>query len=260
MTTTSDTRATPTSPHLAHPFTPQRLRLYLAVGSVQGLVTILCALGVAFDVLEPTRTLDVIANITAFVPMVLLPALVVGMVKDPLLRGAELVLVWLPFTAAAQMSFELVWLVGQLFDTWQPVNDPGWKWMWWQFALADTRYFGENPALFALELLAVLAAAAVLVGFRQLINRTLPDRDRIKSLFLAALGLMVLTANTVFYFASTARNGFAEIGQGDYGMVKLVALNGPYLVVPFFVLVAMGRQIDHLYQRAALGRTQEDQP
>lgn len=242
------------SPELAFPFTADRLRLYLVIGSVQGLVSLVCALGVGFGFLDPTRTLDVLANIANFVPMVLLPGLVLGLVKDPVARGAELILVWLPFTAAAQLSFELVWLVGQLFDVWSPDPDPGWTWMWWQFAQTDTRYFGENPSIFALELLAVLAASAVLVGFRRLIDRTLSDRDRIKNLYVAGLGLMVLTANTVFYFASTARNGFDEIGQGTYGMVKLIALNGPYLVFPFFVLVAIGRQVDHLYQRAALPR------
>lgn len=255
MTTTSEDRTTCAGAaiDLARPFAPERLKLYLVIGSLQGLVTILCAIGVATDLLEPTRTLDVIANVAAFIPMVLLPAVVVLLVKSPLARGAELILVWLPFTAAAQLSFELVWLVGQLLNIWSPEADPGWKWMWWQFALADTRYFGENSAIFALELLAVLAAVAVLVAFVNLLKRELTDRSRIKNLFLGALGLVVLTANTLFYFASIARNGFDEIGQGTYGMVKVIALNGPYLIVPIFVLMAMGRQIDHLYQRAVPG-------
>jgi len=236
---------------LARPFTPGRLRLYLAIGSVQGLVTLLCAVGVGTDLLEPTRRLDVIANVFNFIPMVLLPALVLLLVKDRVTRDAELILVWLPFTAAAQLSFELIWLVGQPLEWWKAAGDPGWAWMWWQFALADTRYFGENPYIFALELSAVLVAVAVLVAFGRLVRTDLTDRARIASLYLGGLGLMVLTVNTLFYFASTARNGFADIGQGDYGMVKLIALNSPYLVFPILVLVAIGRQIDHLYAHAA---------
>lgn len=236
---------------LARPFTSGRLRLYLAIGSVQGLVTLLCAVGVGADVLEPTRTLDVVANIFNFIPMVLLPVLVLVLVRDRTTRDAELILVWLPFTAAAQLSFELVWLVGQPLEWWQSAGDPGWTWMWWQFALADTRYFGENPYIFALELSAVVVAVAVLVAFRQLVRTDLSDRARISNLYLGGLGLVVLTVNTLFYFASTARNGFADIGQGDYGMLKLVALNSPYLFFPILVLIAIGRQIDHLYARAA---------
>lgn len=236
---------------LARPFTPARLRLYLTIGSVQGLVTLLCAVGVGTDLLEPTRTLDVVANIFNFIPMVLLPVLVLVLVKDRTARDAELILVWLPFTAAAQLSFELIWLIGQPLEWWQAAGDPGWTWMWWQFALADTRYFGENPSIFALELSAVLVAVAVLVAFRQLVRTDLSGRARIANLYLGGLGLVVLTVNTLFYFASTARNGFADIGQGDYGMVKLVALNSPYLFFPIVVLVAIGRQIDHLYLRAA---------
>ena len=29
--------------------------------------------------------------------------------------------------------------------------DPGWKWLWWQYGLADTRYVSGNPWIFALE-------------------------------------------------------------------------------------------------------------
>ncbi len=235
---------------LARPFTPSRLRLYLTVGSVQGLVTLLCAVGVGIDALEPTRALDVLANVFNFIPMVLLPALVLLLVKDRVTRDAELILVWLPFTAAAQLSFELIWLVGQPLEWWQADGDPGWTWMWWQFALADTRYFGENPYIFALELSAVVVAIAVLVAFVRLVRTDLSDRARVAHLYLGGLGLVVLTVNTLFYFASLARNGFADVGQGDYGMVKLVALNCPYLVFPVLVLVAIGRQIDHLYTRA----------
>jgi len=242
----------------ARPFTPERLRAYLAVGSVQGVVTLLCAVGVGTGVLEPTRALDVFANVANFVPMVLLPVLVLVLVKDRATRDAELILVWLPFTAAAQLSFELIWLIGQPLEWWQGAGDPGWTWMWWQFALCDTRYFGADPAIFALELSAVLVAFLVLVAFRRLVQVDLSDRDRVRALYLAGLGLMVLTVNTLFYFASLAREGFEDIGQGGYGMIKLVALNLPYLVFPVLVLAAIGRQIDDLYQVSVQQRTPLD--
>ena len=62
--------------------------------------------------------------------------------------------------------------------------------------------------------------------------------------------------NTLVYFGSVLRNGLADIGQGDYGVVKLIALNGPYLVFPVFVLLAMGRLIEHAATRTttAAGR------
>lgn len=236
---------------LAYPFTPGRLRLYLTIASVQGLVTLVCAVGVGTGVLPATRSLDVVANTFNVLAMVLLPVLVVALVSDPVRRGAELILVWLPFTAMAQLTFELAWVVGQPLDWWKAAGDPGWTWMWWQFAQTDTRYFGDNPAIFALELTAVVAAIPVFLAFRQLIRIDLTVPARIKALFLGGAGLAVLTSNTLLYFASTARDGFDAIGQGDYGMVKMVALNVPYLVVPVFVLIAIVRQIDWLYRRAA---------
>ncbi|GAB3760823.1 hypothetical protein FB382_003199 [Nocardioides ginsengisegetis] len=236
---------------LARPFTQGRLRLYLTIASIQGLVTLICAVGVSTGVLPAARSLDVVANVFNVLAMVLLPALVVALVADPVRRGAELILVWLPFTAMAQLTFELAWVIGQPLDWWKAEGDPGGTWMWWQFAQTDTRYFGDNPAIFALELTAVVAAIPVLLAFRQLIRVDLTDRARVKALFMAGAGLAVLTSNTLFYFASLARDGFDAIGQGDYGMVKMIALNVPYLIVPVFVLIAIGRQIDWLYQRAA---------
>lgn len=236
----------------ARPFSGVRLRVYLAVGSVQGFVTLLCAVAVGLGLLEPTRTLDVVANVANFVPMLLLPVLVLVLAPDRVTRDAELILVWLPFTAAAQLSFELIWLIGQPLGWWRAAGEPGWTWMWWQFASADTRYFGEDPAIFALELSAVVVAVLIVVALRRLVRSGLPARARIQSLYLAGLGLMVLTVNTLFCFASLARNGFDDVGQGDYGMVKLIALNLPYLLFPLLVLAAIGRQIDDLVRGGLL--------
>lgn len=236
---------------LARPFTPGRLRLYLWIASLQGVVTFACYLGVGTGVLAPTRALDIFANLCNFAPMVLLPMAVFVLVKGRIRQAAELTLVWLPFTAAAQLTFELAWLVGQLFGVWKPTGDPGWTWMWWQFALTDTRYFGKNPATFGMEFAAVAAAAIVLVAFVKLIRTDLTDRDRIRYLCLGGAGLTALTMNTVVYFASSFRNGLADIGQGDYGLVKFFGLNGPYLVFPVFVLIAIWRQVDHLAQPQA---------
>lgn len=234
---------------LARPFTPQRLRLYLVIASVQSGVGAVCAVGVGLGLLDANRALDVVANLANVIAMVALPLAVILLVQDPVTRAAELTLVWLPFTAAAQLTFELAWVIGQLFDVWKPTDDPGWTWMWWQFALADTRYFGENPFIFGMEVAAVAAAVVVTISFVQLIRPGLPDAARVRALAIGLIGLAALTLNTLVYFASLLRNGMADVGQGTYGVVKIVLLNGPYLVFPVLVLAAMVLLIEHLATR-----------
>jgi len=234
---------------LAHPFTPARLRVYLVLASLQLVVVPLCAVGVGTELLQPTMTLDVVANVAAVLASVALPLAVFFLVEPGLRRDAELTLVWLPLTAAGQFGFESIWLVGQLFDLWQPTDDPGWTWMWWQYALADGRYFGVNTLIFGLELSAVVCGGMVLAAFAKLVRPELSDAARIRSLMLALAGLTALTTNTLLYFGSILRDGFASLGQGPYGVVKIVALNAPYLVFPVFVLFAIGRQISHLATR-----------
>lgn len=51
--------------------------------------------------------------------------------------------------------YELPFLMGNFLGTWQPTDDLGWQWIWWQYAQADTRWWGTNAAMFALEPLAV---------------------------------------------------------------------------------------------------------
>ena len=64
-------------------------------------------------------------------------------------KAAELTLFYLPYTACSQIGYELMFLIGHPLGWWTPTTDPGWKWLWWQYALADTRYVSGNPWIFA---------------------------------------------------------------------------------------------------------------
>jgi hypothetical protein len=225
------------------PIPRERLRVYLVVASLQGLVMVVCTLGVGSGLLAPTRPIDVLANSVSFLTTLALPICVFVMVPRGSVRDRELVLVWLPFTAAAQFSFELLWVIGQPLGWWGNSSRPGWTWMWWQFARSDTRYFGQNPFIFGMEVAAVLAAGFAIWGFVGLVRSDQRASRRVRSLLLALAGLTGLTLNTLVYFVSLARNAFDDVGQGTYGMVKVIGLNGPYLAIGVLVLLAIGRLI-----------------
>ena len=138
---------------------PHRARIYLGTA----LFTI--AMFVRHDdrsrhgVIAPTFTSDVIVNLIFGVPVILLPLVILwdapGENRTRLDKAAELTLFYLPYTAGSQIGYELMFLIGHPLGLWTPTTDPGLKWLWWQYGLADTRYASGNPWIFALEVVGV---------------------------------------------------------------------------------------------------------
>jgi hypothetical protein len=238
----------------ARPFAAQRLNVYIGGLIVLSVFTLIPTIGMQFDVIKPTFTVDVVGNIVLALPSWLVPLIVrwdvPGENRTPLQRGAELILVWLPFTAFSQIVYELPFLVGNLLGTWETTDDPRWQWLWWQFSLADTRWWGTNPYMFALEFVAIPIGAMLLAVWSRLLRPNTSDEARIRGLWRAFAGMSMLLATTIVYFVSAARTGFADIGQGWYGLgFKFIFINLPFLIVPPFVLHAIYRQIDFLTRR-----------
>ena len=94
---------------------------------------------------------------------------------------------------------------------WTPTDDPGWKWLWWQYALADTRYVSGNPWIFALEIVGVCTGATVFVMWLRLVRPTLPTESRIRCLWVAFAGCAVLMSSTAVYFLAEVGAGFPFI-------------------------------------------------
>src|ERR1700712_4358518 len=164
-------------PNLAQPWAPHRLKVYLAITAITGITFVGMTIGVGVGVIAPTFTADVVANLLFGVPVILLPLVLLwegrGQRRSRLEKAAELVLVYLPYTAGSQIGYELVFLLGHPFGLWEPTTDPGWKWLWWQYGLADTRYVSGNPWIFALEVVGVCTGVTVFVMWTCLIRSSL---------------------------------------------------------------------------------------
>ena len=207
--------------------------------------------GVAAGLIEPTFTSDVVANLLFGVPVLVLPVVLLwdapGENRSRLERSAELTLFYLPYTAASQIGYELVFLIGHPLGWWTPTTDPGWKWLWWQYGLADTRYASGNPWTFGLEVVGVLTGVTVFAVWTRLIRTDLGPESRIRCLWLAFTGVAILMSSTAVYFISEVGAGFADIGQGAFGLwFKFVGENIPFIVLPPLVLYAIQLQIDQL--------------
>lgn len=251
--------ATTHAHNLSRPFSPRRLRIYIGSVIFLGVFWLVMTLGPEFRIIPATFTVDVIANMIFTIPFVFLPLICLwnspNENRTGLEKSAELVLVYLPLTAASQITYELPFLIGHLFDIWNlPLEypaDPGWKWFFWQYAMADTRYWGSNPYIFGIEFAAVMAGVAVFFAWLKLIRTDLGDEERIRNLWVSMTGIAMLFTCTIVYFSSEARTGFASIGQGlIYGLgFKFIFMNLAMIVSPPFVMYAIYQQIDFLTRK-----------
>ena len=79
---------------------------------------------------------------------------------------------------------------------WGPTDDPGWKWLWWQYGLADSRYTNDNDWIFGLEFMGVLVGVMLLVVWTRLLRPGLAVESRIRCLWLAFGGTAMLISST----------------------------------------------------------------
>jgi hypothetical protein len=252
---------THTHPELARPFAPHRLKIYVVMLSFVGAVFVFMTVAAGTGLVAPSGTVDVIANLIFGIPVIAIPFVLLwkapGENRSRLALCAELVMIYIPLTAGSQLTYELPFLIGHPFNLWQPTTNPGWRWLWWQYGLADTRYRSDDAFIFGLEFGAVLVGILLFVVWLRMLRRDLPDESRIRSLWLSFFGIAVLITGTTAYYVAEIRAGFHDIGQGAFGLwFKFVGENVPYLILPYFVLYAIYYLVDHLTRQAALdGRT-----
>ena len=242
-------------PNLARPWAPHRARMYVGTGLFAGTMFALMTVGVATGLIEPTFTADVVANLLFGIPVLLVPLVMLwdapGENRSRLDRAAELIMFYLPYTASSQISYELVFVIGYRLGCWTPTTDPGWKWFWWQYGLADTRYTNGNPWIFGLEVVSVMTGVVVFFAWTRLMRPDLPAESRLRHLWFAFAGVAVLMSTTAVYVVSEAGVGFSDMGQGAFGLwFKFATEISPFIVLPPLVLYAIQLQIDYLARRS----------
>ena len=179
-------------PNLARPWAPHRAKVYVGTALFTAVMFVGTTIGVATGLVAPTFTTDVVVNLIFGIPVILIPLVILwdapGESRSRLDKAAELTMFWLPYSAASQIGYELVFLIGHPFGLWGPTTDPGWKWLWWQYGLADTRYTSGNPWTLALEIVGVTTGITLFVVWTRMFRPSLPLESRIRCYGLPSPG------------------------------------------------------------------------
>jgi hypothetical protein len=244
-------------PDFVRPVAPHRLKAYTVLFTVVGIVFVGTTIGVGTGLLSPSFTLDVTANLLFGLPVIVLPIVLFwkapGEQRSRLQLAAELTLIYIPLTVGSQLTYELPFLIGHPFNLWTPTSNPGWRWLWWQYGLADQRYGSHDNWIFGLEFVSVVVGMMLFIVWIRLLRRDLPDESRIRCLWLSFLGIAALLTGTVAYYVAEIRAGFSDIGQGAFGLwFKFVGENVPYMILPAFALYAIYVQINYLTRTIAI--------
>ena len=204
-----------THPDLARPFAPHRLKIYVVLFSFVGAVFAFMTIAAGTGLVAPSLAVDVAANLIFGTPVIVLPFVLLwkapGEQRSRLALAAELIMVYIPLTAGSQLTYELPFLIGHPFNLWGTTSDPGWRWLWWQYGLADTRYRSDDNFIFGLEFGAVLVGILLFVVWTRMLRRDLRDESRIRCLWLSFFGVAVLITGTTAYYVAEVRAGFSDI-------------------------------------------------
>jgi hypothetical protein len=149
-------------------------------------------------------------------------------------RFASASLLFLAFSYATHLSWELGWLV--LFDRIRSHPDALWAYPWWAYIDGgDTRYLHGAPEVFGMEILSVLNGA---VGALALVAH-LRSRGRSRRAVLVMMGTAVVHLySTSLYYLSEIVGGLPNVDTTRFVnlWIKFGLANAPWVVMPWIVL------------------------
>ena len=213
--------------------------------------------GVGIGVLPPSFTTDVVANLLFGIPVMVLPFVLLwnapGENRTRLDKASELTLFYLPYTAGSQIGYELIFLIGHPIEAVDADRRPR-----LEMAVVAVRA-GRHP-LHQHQQLDIRPRdrrrrhrCRHVPGVDPIDPADLPAESRIRCLWLSFAGVAMLMSSTSVYFLSEVGSGFADIGQGAFGLwFKFIGENVPFIVLPAVVLYSIYLQIDYLTRRVGV--------
>lgn len=143
-------------------------------------------------------------------------------------------LTFLVVSYATHLSWELVWVL--FHDNISQARDSLWAYTWWAYIDGgDMRYYQPEANFLMIEILSVING---LIGVSGLILLWRSKFADFRGTLLCLSTAVTHTVLTWYYYGTEVLTGFESVNTDsfmDLG-VKFILLNGPWLVLPWFVL------------------------
>jgi hypothetical protein len=142
------------------------------------------------------------------------------------LRRTSLILAW----SAIAIIFPLIWdLPWAIFHSWVYSATAGdhWKWFFWAYAVADTRFLQSDPIMIIVEYWSGVIGVIEILFLRSLLHDRLNQALRL----LIMAGSFQFYGCTVFFLTEVMKN-FSDIRPTAVSYVKFFGLNSMWMVVP----------------------------
>lgn len=165
----------------------------------------------------------------------------------PFQRLQGVVLAFVTVSYVTHLTWELGWLI--LHKAIPAAHDAAWAYPWWNYIDGgDLRYLYAEPNFLMIEVLSVINGCIGLTGLVLLYRSKFRD---FRGTLLVMSTAVTHTVLTWYYYGTEILSGFPSVNTTsfmDLG-VKFIALNGPWLIVPWLVL-AWGYQLLQCQLRA----------
>lgn len=161
----------------------------------------------------------------SWIMALLMPLLFAGN-SSPQQRMTGFVLMWSCIAIVFPLGWDLPWAI---FHDW--VNgataEDKWKWYFWAYAVADTRFLNSDPLMIIVEYWSGIIGIIEILFLRAFLNNRLQQAIR---LFVIA-GCLQFYGCTVF-FVSELMNNLQNIRPDAVSYIKFFGMNGMWMVVP----------------------------
>ena len=151
------------------------------------------------------------------------------------MRATGFILAW----AAIAITFPLIWdLPWAILHDWVygATAEDRWKWFFWAYAVADTRFLQSDPIMIIVEYWSGAIAVIEILFLASFLRNPLVQAMRI----FALAGSLAFYGCSVF-FASELMNGLANIRPDTVSHIKFFGMNGMWIVFPAVSYLTMRR-------------------
>jgi hypothetical protein len=238
------------------PWARQRKQVYIWSSVVALLITVIPFLmvGLGYWPMEPTGYIVAAAICVPIIaPMVAAWWDAPGENRTTLEKVNEFMIVWFPITAASQIFWELPWLIGDAFGKMNLTDADHWRFVWYFYGVADTRYLHSDPGLFGMETVAVIGGIILIIQSPRLLTAGHNVAKRINALWWAFFAMSLMLAVITIYYVAETRAGYVNIEQGSWGFgLKFIFMNIPWAVAPAVSLPFVTKQLAYLYRTSGM--------